>query len=358
MINLTFDEITTHRGDDGFICLDEVFANEYSEREVRGNINRNKRWFEINDGSAMFKSNADEQLNSHYSEMICTELARQAGLDAARYDIAKYDGKIGVITKNVCKPGEEMLSIYDLIGDDPSQDLFRDNTDIYFVFDELEEKLLADGYDDAMVDSCILQLRKQMLFDLYVMETDRHTQNLSFIVSRDGDTGRPYIRLSPMYDTESALTLQASNDERDMEEIYTCEEAVKVTTDTQEPKISVIMEEEQEHDASSNSLINILRGQVYDMACEEMWKSTMDFLVEDERALEFAESTLSQMDITKAIETVENEKQLVVPEKLKNMIITCFNYRKSEIFFELGLDLKQVEAKPKNISEKEVDIIE
>lgn len=358
MINLTFEQISEHREQGGFIPLDKIFANATSEREVRGNLNRDKRWFEINDGSAMFKANAEEQINSHYSELICTELAKQVGLDAAQYDIATYNGQIGIITKNMCKPGEEMLSIYDLIGDDPTQDEFKDNTNIYFVFDELEAKLLFDGYDEETVDSCILQLRKQMLFDLYVMETDRHTQNLSFIAYTDAKTGKPCIRLAPMYDTESALTLQVYTDERDMRDISASPRHVKLTTDTQEPKISVIMEDEEEQeqaqDNSSQSLLDILRGQVYDTPTEEMWKATMDFLIEDERALQFAENVLSRMDIVKAIENVENEKRCSIPEALKNMAITCFNCRKKEIFTELGLDLRE----QNRVIEKRVDIIE
>ena len=352
MINLTFEQISEHRSDDGFIHLDELFVNSDSEREVRGNINRDKRWFKIDDGSAMFKSNSEEQLYAHYSELICTELARQAGIETAEYDIAKCNGQTGIITKNVCKQGEEMLTINELIGDGPTYEDYTDNTDIYFVFDELETKLLGDGYDQEMIDKCILQLRKQMLFDLYIMETDRHTENLSFIAGKDEKTGKPSIRLSPMYDTESALLLY--DDAEHMKNIWTSRSITHSVTNLQEPKICVIPQREDEQllTGMDKGLFEFLQSQVgstYETPSEEIWKSTLDFLVEDERAYQFSEDILNGLDISVAIANVEQQKKCVIPEEVKQMAIACFNVRQTEIAFELGLDLK-----PKNSQAKEL----
>ena len=352
MINLTFEQIAEHKSEDGFIHLDGLFVNSDSEREVRGNINRDKRWFKIDDGTAMFKSNAEQALYAHYSELICTELAKQAGLDAAEYDIAKCNGQTGIITKNVCKPGEEMLTINELIGDGPTYEDYPDNTDIYFVFDSLEEKLLTSGYDEKMIDSCMLQLRKQLLFDLYIMETDRHTENISFIIGKDVETGRPHIRLAPMYDTESALLLY--DDAEHMKKVWTSRAVTHSITNLQEPKICVIPEGENDMEQSGmdRGLFEFLQSQVgtaYDTPSEEIWKSTLDFLVEDERVYEFSENVLNGLDIYKAIENVERNKKCTIPEEVKQMARACFGVRQTEIAFELGLDLKE-----QNITEKEL----
>lgn len=352
MINLTFKQITEHRSQDGFIELDPLFIDVQTEREVRGNVKRDKRWFEINDGSAMFKSNAEEQLYAHYSELICCELAKQAKIETANYDFARYNGQTGVLTKNVCKPGEEILTLNELIGDGPTYEDYPDNTDIYFVFDELEEKLLSNGYDKTMVDSCMLQLRKQMLFDLHVMETDRHTENLSFIIGRDETTGKPTVRLAPMYDTESALVLY--DDAEHMEKIYTNSAVTSRITNLQEPKICVIPEPEGEEAQGTlpKGLLDILQSQVgtsYDTPSEEIWKSTLDFLTEDERALEYVENVLNNMNISKAIQVVEESKHCIIPEEVKRMATACFEDRRTEIAYELGLDLKE-----HNVEEKEL----
>ena len=352
MINLTFEQISERRSGDGFIHLDELFINSDSEREVRGNINRDKRWFKINDGKAMFKSNAEEALYAHYSELICTELARQAGVETAEYDIAKCNGKIGIITKNMCKPGEEMLTINELIGDGPTYEEYPDNTDIYFVFDALETKLMLDGYGQEVVDACMLQLRKQLLFDLYIMETDRHTENISFIVGKHAVTGKPHIRMAPMYDTESALLLYDDADH--MKNVWTNRAVTHSITNLQEPKICVIPEGDgaPEQSGLDKGLFEFLRAQVgtaYDAPSEEMWKATLDFLVEDERAYEFSANVLNVLDINKAIENVERNKKCTIPEEVKQMARACFAVRQTEIAFELGLDFKE-----KNISGKEL----
>lgn len=353
MINLTFEQITEHREQDGFIYLDELFENSDSEREVRGNVNRDKRWFKINDGRAMFKSNAEEQLYAHYSELICTELAKQAGLEVAKYDIAKYNGQTGIITKNVCKPGEEILTINELIGDGPTYEDYPDNTDIYFVFDALKAKLIADGYSEEMVDSCMLRLRKQLLFDLCVMETDRHTENISFIIGKSAEEGKPYIRLAPMYDTEAALVLY--DDAEHMKKVWTNRAVTHSVTNLQEPKICVIPEADDEpaQTGMDKGLFEFLKSQVgraYDTPSEEIWKSTLDFLVEDERAYEFHENVLNNLDIAKAIEKIESEKKCIIPEEVKQMAIACFGVRQTEIAFELGLDLKEQDIVKKELT--------
>ena len=266
MIGLTFDELARYRQEDGFINLDLLLAEDVEvEREVRGNDKRDKDWFEISDGSVMFKSNAEEQFYAHYSEMICCELAKQAGLQTARYDFAKRNGQIGVITKDVCASGEELITINELIGTGPTDPEYPDSTDIYYVFDKLEEKLLRDGYDESVVDSCMLQLRKYLVFDLYVMETDRHTENLSFIIGKDGKTGKPTIRLAPLYDTESALVLY--DDAEHMKKVWSNMMVTAEVTNLQEPKICVIPYHEDEvgggkADGGVLSFIEQLQSQV------------------------------------------------------------------------------------------------
>ena len=360
MVDLTFEQLAKYRKQDGYINLDLIFTEGVeSEREVRGNEKRDKKWFDISDGRAMFKANAEEQYNAHFSELICCELAKQAGLETAQYDIAVSGSEIGIVTKDICRIGEELLTINDLIGNGPTNPDYPDSTDIYFVFDTLEEKLIADGYDDATVDSCMLQLRKQLLFDIYVMETDRHTENISFIVGKDVNTGKPSIKLSPMYDTESALVLY--DDDEHMEKISSSYITTSKVTNMQEPKMCVIPEAEDEEIEGATGLFAMLQAQVrnsgaYTTKSEEIWKSTLDFLCEDERSLEFLENVLDKMDISTAISAVEQTKDCVIPESVKKMATVCFEDRKNAIHYEMGLDL-QYEVEEKNKSAKEVDII-
>lgn len=349
MINLKFEELAKYRQQNGHINLNHLITDYIDvEREVRGNEKRDKDWFNITDGRVMFKANTEEQFYAQYSELICCTLAKQVGLETATYDFAEYKGQKGVITKHICKPGEELLTINDLIGNGPTNPDFPDNVDIYYIFEKLEEKLEFAGYDEMNIDKCMLDLRKQLLFDIYVMETDRHTENLSFIIGKDEKEGKPTIRLAPMYDTEQALVL--SDNKEYMKKVWSSMVVTASATNMQEPKICVIPETETEEKiqneelGSAFSLLAKLKTQVnegnyYTTTSEEIWKTTLDFLCEDRRALEFVENKLSKMNIKEAINQLENEKNCQLPDEVKNMAEACFEDRKSAIAFEMGLDI-------------------
>lgn len=359
MVNLSFKELAKYKNEEGFIELTHLLTSKVEvEREVRGNDKRDKRWFKTNDGKAMFKSNAPEQLNAHWSELICCECAGQVGIETAQYDLAKYNGQQGIVTKDICKPGEELLTINDLIGNGPTNPEYPDNTDIYFVFDALEEKLRVDGYEEDVIDECMLSLRKQLLFDIYVMETDRHTENISFIIGKDEKTGKQTIRLAPMYDTEAALAIY--DDEEHMKKVWSSMIVTANVTNMQEPKICVIPEPDEDDFATDDlkdpkSFLESLQSQVslgnmYSTKSEEIWKTTLDFLVEDRRAFTFLEEQLSKMDIKKAIENVEEKNSCKIPEGVINMAVACFEDRKRAISYELGLDIEIKQKTPKELT--------
>ena len=341
MINKTFEELGEYRSPDGYIDFDRVVEESEVEtkREYRGNVNREKDWIEIEGGSVLVKTDADGQPNSEYSELISCALARQAGIETAQYDMVRYKGETGLITKNMCKPGEEMISIYELIGNGPDSEICPDTIDIYHVFDNLDEKLQAEGFDDNEIDSVMLSLRKQLLFDLTIMEADRHLENLSLIFGKD-ENGKRTARLAPMYDTEAALVL--GNEPDKMNIIAGSWAKTAALTAMQEPRISIIPEPEEEAPSipsdMSPELANffaILRGGVKQNAkeefgslSEEMWKKTLDFLCEDERVAEYFETTISKLDISKALAEVEGKIGTRLPEHVRAMATACFEDRK------------------------------
>lgn len=359
-VYLKFDELANYRKD-GYINLNCVINKNELEREVRGNDARNKNWFNLNDGRGMFKANEPEHDYSHYSELICSELAKQIGVEVAEYDIATFDGEKGVITKDMCKEGEELLSIHDLIGLNPNDNPnYPDSVDIEWVFDALERKFEKDGYDSHDIDKCMLDLRKQLLFDIFVMENDRHTGNVSFIVGNNGEN-KPSIRLSPKYDTEEALVLYS--DKEHMKKIYTDILLTSDVTNIQEPKMCVIPEDktiEESKDLGVLSLIEKLQASVntkdyYSTESEEIWKTTLDYLAEDDRAFEFVETHLTKMNIDEAIKSVESKINSQIPEDIKKMAIACFNERKAAVEYELGLDLVDPN-KAENEKNKDIEL--
>ena len=347
-VSLTFKELANYRNSDGAIELDHFISKLPTEREVRGNENREKQWFDINDGRVMFKSNEDEHTFAHYSELICCELAKQAGLKTAEYDLATFQGEQGVITKHICKPKEELLTIHELIGVDPTiNEEFPDSVDIVWVFEELENKMRKDGYKEEDIDECLLGLRKQLLFDIYVMETDRHTENVSFVVNKDEENDKQSIRISPIYDTENALVLY--NDPETMRKIYGNLLKTSEVISIQEPKMCVIPEEpdEQPEEETKSEFLDFFQklradvneGARFSTRSEELWKTTLDFLCEDDRVYDFIENNLEKMNIEEAIDSVEQKIGTTIDEDVKKMAMACFDERKAAIEFEMGLDI-------------------
>ena len=347
-IKFAFNELANYRKKDGFIDLNHFLDRRYMEREVRGNDNRQKVWFNIRDGRAMFKANEEEHNYAHYSELICCGLARQVGLKTAEYDLATFENEQGIITKDMCGPGEELLTLHELIGEDPviNED-YPDSINIMWVFEALEKKLHSDGYSEKDIDSCLLGLRKQLAFDISVMETDRHTENISFIINKDEKTAKQSIRISPIYDTENALVLY--NDPQYMKKIYSSILKTANVANLQDPKMCVIPEDDEEKtDDIPKELLpffarlkaDVNEGGIYSSKSEEMWKETLAFLWEDKRVYGFLENSLNCMNIEDAIEEVEAKIGIEIPEDIKKMSIECFNARKDAVRYELGLDIK------------------
>lgn len=349
MINLeelTFKEIGSKRDENGYTVLDDIaFGNGIDE--PRGTGLREKIWYNCKDGQIMLKTNTDYNENAAYSELISCELAKQAGIETAEYDMITIGGKRGIVTKNMCKKGEELVTINELIGTGATSQDYPDTTDIYYVFDSLKDKFYDMGLDEEKVEGLLLSLRKQMLFDLCVMETDRHAENLSFIFSSD-ENGQRTVRLAPMYDTEAALCLYADN----MKKIYSNYSKVSDTANMQEPKISVIPETVEDKSttidlSNPNAFLLSLQSKVsqsyYTSTSEEMWKSTLDFLCEEPEVAEYYSEVLSKMDIKKAHKEVETRIGAFLPEDIKIMSERCFESRRSEISWELDLDYEEPE---------------
>lgn len=366
MIDKTFEELTEYRQEDGYINLDKILLENNahdidSEREVRGNENREKDWIKLKEGEVLVKTNLQEKPNSEYSELISCALAKQAGIETAKYDMIKYKGEPGLITKNVCKKGDEMISLCELIGNGPDNEEYPDIIDIYHVFDSLDDKLQIEGFDDNEIDECLLSLRKQLLFDLCIMESDRHLENLSLIFSNKD--GKRIVRFAPMYDTEAALVLHDTTE--DMKKIYTDIIRVAQEIEEQEPKISIIPEEDiEEQEDISKALLGFfeqlqmgvkpLGKEEFANVSEEMWKRTFDFLCEDERAMEYWQTTLSKMDIVKAVKDVEKQINVKLPEHIQKMATACFKERLDAMDYRIPSGRNQVFKEQKN---KDEDIV-
>ncbi len=119
--NISFEELENYRDKEGYINLDELNL-EFTEesREKIGNENRIKNWVDFSGVEALIRGECkiDNKRNGGiYSELIVEELAKQAGLETAYYDLVKVKGEYGVLSKNILThDNDDLITLQSLIG--------------------------------------------------------------------------------------------------------------------------------------------------------------------------------------------------------------------------------------------------
>ena len=158
-------------------------------------------WIKQNDKYVYFKSKEFysyiyTQKNRSVNELVVDIIAKQIGIQTAKYEPAHLYHVHGIISHDVTKSYEELLTLSDL-------------------FDVSNYDTSMDFVDRAWNDSYMVNYeadKKQIMFDLYkmlvldalTMQEDRHANNIFFI----RDTEDNSIRLAPLIDNEFAFALK------------------------------------------------------------------------------------------------------------------------------------------------------
>ena len=201
--------LNTNRDENGSIILDgkiDLKELPIDAREGMGTEEREKFWFKTQDGKAyMFKSCVDGIENyGIYSEIIAAEVAKKLNIPCANYELATINGQRGIITESIVKDDEDMITLEDFVGgvqphpDEPA------NVDFKYTTKQLENRLDIGGYDEETKKAIMKEFYNRTAFDFLVGETDRHSENISFIYKK-GD--HKNIKMAPLYDTENAFCL-------------------------------------------------------------------------------------------------------------------------------------------------------
>ncbi len=348
---LSLKDLNKYRTKDGFIDMDAFFRENDVEvqREMVGTKQREKDWLQLSDSRVLLKTeneNIDDgkHTGSIYAELIVSKLAKQAGLDFAHSDIIIYKGKKGILSRDVKKKGESFKTLRDYIGDDdkvvPGYD---DKTDIEFVYDNFFKALKQSGISNENIKSVITNFNKEIVFDIFCMSTDNHTENIGFIENIDED-GNKHIALAPLFDRENALSLDIDFDT--MKKIS--KDILKTSTvaNMQESKISVIPKQEQEDEELefSDFLLGLKKQVNSSMSVdsesqEKLWELNIDYLTEYPNVEDYIENSCMKLDINKAIEDVQRDIGVKLPVEVVDMASNIFEERKQQISYYLGLDL-------------------
>lgn len=304
-VNISYEDFKKVR-QSGWLELQEIIG-VFSEasRETMGNEDKTKNWIMFKDGSYLYKGiecDSEKSAGYAYAELIIEELAKQVGLEAAFYDLARYGDELGIITKNIIEnDNQEMVSLCSILEED------KDSEDTEELLNNMIEALEHQEIHKEDIEKMKTEYIKRRIFDLFIMATDNHTENISLILEIDEKQNRR-ARFSPVYDNESSLLLD-----------YT------------EHQMSLMLRDGLHIQATNYIDTKIEPTLQYG----ENWKEQLIFLSEMPGGKEFIEKCKANLNIEKAIINVEEKTEEPLPETIKKFVGFVFNERKTSIEKEL-----------------------
>lgn len=309
--NIRFEELENYRDKEGYINLDELNLELTEEsREKVGNEDRIKNWIDFSGVEALIKGECkiDNKRNGGiYSELIVEELAKQAGLEAAYYDLIKIKGEYGVLSKNILTyDNDDLITIQSLIGNTKFNEEYPEITDYIEVEEKLHQSLKFEGLESNNIREIIKDFRKQSAFFIMICSIDMHPENISLITCINPETKQKKQKLAPIYDAESSLMLDIDLDI--LKRIQKNGLGLQRNVNMQDPKIAV------------------LEGEY-----TSLWKNTLDTLLEDDEVYDFVMDCYDNLNIHEAIQNVENKIKAPLPEVVKTTATYVYEFRKKEI---------------------------
>jgi hypothetical protein len=314
--NFDSKDLFSKRDEDGYIILDDKISEFTKEsREKMGNEDRLKNWIETTDGKQyLIKTNAmleGEKNYTNYAELICMKLAEKMGLEYAKYDIIKINGKEGVITENILKKDEYMFTLEDMIDSSYEHPFNPDVIDYPDAMRQLGKKLTELNYDKKEAKALIDEFNKRMVFDCIVGAADRHAENISF-VGNIKDNKK--IKLSPIYDSENSLLLENNVElvkEMALDRKGCADAALGII-----PKIGLVPNK----NAQAEDIVR---------ATFEVSISPQD---EDDYELEdYASKMLEEINVKEVFDDVEKQIGALLPFEVKSVASTCISKRIDEL---------------------------
>ena len=311
-VDCSFESVQQKRDDRGYIDLTGIDIDVNPEsREKVGNENREKNWLKFSDGRTFLLKEeniiTDERNASVYAELIIEELAKQAGIETAHYDLYKKDGKYGVLSEYCLKENEEMFSLDSLIGKGADSEFSAENVDAIKLQENMIEFLKREGLTKKQIIPLIIEFQKRMVFDIFTLNADRHTENISFRVKHT-DNGME-IDFAPIYDNENSLMLDM--DEYTIDSLAKSPYALKDASDFVAPKIAVLDD--------------------FDETNDKIWRGTLDRYCEIDEVYDYMMDLYDTLDIDEAFAKVEERIGAKIPENVEKVARNSLDYRKREI---------------------------
>ena len=297
--NFTLEELQKTRDENGYMNINKKdIPSTIATREKVGNEFRYKEWISTPDGQKyLVKTNAESvdggQCYLEYAEMICMQLAKKVGIEYADYDLIKVDGEPGVITKCMTNDDEELITL-DMLNNGTYEHPDCLNVVEYVdVRNNLNENLMALGtLSKDEIKQINDEMDKRVLFDIFIGAADRHTENISFIHTKDGK-----LKLAPMYDSENSLGLELDKDT--IVKIVENPEGFNMALDAYVPKIGVVPFKECDN--------------------KDITEATFFYALDSDESFDFLDKLLNDVDIYEVMDEVEEKIGAKLPQEVRAM---------------------------------------
>ena len=181
------DNFNKYRNKNGYIDINNI-PKEILDRKTYGS-RKDKFWFNYEENEYLFKPNMNQE--EDVREILNEEMAKILDIENAKYDLAIFQGKKGVISKNFILSNTHLL-----LG---IQVLCKYNLGIHNDIFTYMEAIKKYGEPKEKVLIVTEELLKRHILDILSAQRDRNIENIAFIESNNG------IALAPRYDSAGSF---------------------------------------------------------------------------------------------------------------------------------------------------------
>ncbi len=296
----SIEQLEQFRDVNGFLDLTFLsLSSKDASRETRGNQNRIKNWVAFRNQLVLLKGETileQERNDAIFGELIVEEIGRFFNIPMAHYDLVKLKDEeqheaLGVLSFAIpLQEGEQLVSLHALIGEE-DEDEFLDATNYSFTIKKLKSAFQKRGYSQEMIEQVLEDYQKRLAFHLLLVETDKHIENISFILSEK------QVRLSPNYDSEASLLLdnEQSTIQKLLDNYFNLEQTVRLSV----PRIGVYQPVEEGGFGS-------------------YFMDTLEALIEEDSLYDYCSQLFQiKIDMDSIFEKIENRIHAQLPLEVK-----------------------------------------
>ncbi len=160
-----------------------------------------KKWYCLPSGKGIFKTFTDNSYimireNRIINEFVCAELCKQVGIPAPKLEPATLCNISGLISYNVVQNKHQKLLTAEELFNKLNYPISNELVDFREAFNILRNKNYNIDVKKATMD-----IYKIAVFDTITMQTDRHINNIFFIL----DKKTKEVKVAPLIDNEFAF---------------------------------------------------------------------------------------------------------------------------------------------------------